>query len=351
MTASHDLSALGYHSLCVESVIEETHDARSIVFSIPESLKTVYQYKPGQFLTLRLPWEGESLLRCYSMSSTPEQDAMPRVTVKRVQDGRASNWLCDQIKVGDRIDVMRPAGVFVPRTFEGDFLLCAGGSGITPVYSILRAVLAQGQGRIRLIYANRDEASVIFKAELKALAKAYPDRLEVIHLLDSVQGIPSEALLTRLAEPMATAQVFICGPAPFMSAMESALSHTAIDPDKIHVERFISLNQDAPDPEVKAALQANASFEQAQVSIEIDGAVHELLCRADETVLDAAERSGVSLPYSCKIGMCASCICEVKEGEVELLLNEVLDARDLAKSRTLSCQAVPKTAKLRLRYT
>ena len=341
-----------YHSLTVESVIQETEDACSLVFSIPAELADTFRYRPGQFLTLRLPWQDRHLLRCYSMSSTPDLDASPRVTIKRVLDGRGSNWVCDNVRAGDTLEVMAPAGIFVPASLAGDFVLFAGGSGVTPVYSILRAVLQQGSGRVRLIYANRDEASIIFKEDLKALAARYPERLEVIHLLDSVQGIPSGNLLARLAEPFSHGQAFVCGPGPYMDAVETALQQIGMDPDHIHVERFVSL----PDEEERDAVLAEqasepAAVDSAEVEIELDGQVHQISCGGNETVLKAAEKAGLELPYSCEVGMCASCMCEVAEGDVKLLHNEVLDERDLSRSLTLSCQAVPLTPKVKLRFT
>lgn len=346
------MSASRYHSLTVQSVIDETEDARSLVFEIPPELAEAYRYSPGQFLTLRLPWEGKHLLRCYSMSSTPELDSAPRVTIKRVQDGRGSNWICDNVKPGDTLEVMQPSGVFVPKSYDGNFVLFAGGSGVTPVFSILRAVLENGKGRIRLIYANRDEASVIFKEYLKSLTAKHPDRLEVIHLLDSVQGIPSTELLARLAEPLVQGQAFICGPGPYMDAAEAALGQIGMPRKRIHVERFISLpDEEARDAAAAAAHDQPASVDKAAVTIELDGQVHEITCDGNETLLEAAEKAGLELPYSCQAGMCASCMCEVTEGEVKLLVNDVLDERDLSQSLTLTCQAVPLTDKVRIRYT
>ena len=182
------MSSPRYHALKVRSVVQETGDSRSIVFDVPAELSTSFAYRPGQFLTLRLPVNGRRLLRCYSMSSAPGIDPQLQVTVKQVAGGLASNWLCSQVKAGDSIEVMAPAGVFTPRSLTGDLLLFGGGSGITPVYSILRSALKQGTGRIRLIYANRDERSVIFGKELAELGRTHPDRLQVIHWLDSVQG-------------------------------------------------------------------------------------------------------------------------------------------------------------------
>lgn len=347
------VSASRYHALRVSAVIEETHDAKSFVFDVPTELAAVYRYKPGQFLTLRLPVEGRHVPRCYSMSSAPMVDSALRVTVKRVQQGRGSNWVCDRLKIGDLVEVMQPAGVFTPRSLDSDFLLLGGGSGITPVLSILRSALFQGQGRIALFYANRDERSVIFREELKALAAAHPTRLQVIHWLDSVQGVPSVAQLAELAKPFRMAQAFICGPGPFMDAAVVALLALEMAPEQIHVERFASL----PDEDDAAALNARAAAEApaqtvdaAEVELSLDGTVHKIQCGGSQTLLDAALAAGIKAPYSCQAGMCASCMCQVVEGSVHLRHNEVLDKKDLAKSWTLACQAVPTSTRVRIKF-
>lgn len=340
-----------WRPLRVRAVVEETADAKSIVFDVPAELAQAFHYRPGQFLTLRLPVAGRHLPRCYSMSSAPAVDDAPRVTVKRVDRGRGSNWLCDHAEPGLLLDVLPPAGVFTPRTLDGDFLLLAGGSGITPVFSILRSVLAQGQGRITLIYANRDERSVIFGRELTALAGAHPTRLMVIHWLDSVQGVPSVAQLAELAQPFRRGQAFVCGPGPFMEACVAALQGIEMDASQIHVERFASL----PDEEDAAATPAAElppaeGVDEAEVEIAHQGQVHRLRCGGSETLLDAAMRSGIELPHSCRAGLCASCMCQVQEGRVHLRANEVLDKKDLAKGWTLACQAVPTSPRLRVRF-
>ncbi|MEL4181137.1 ferredoxin--NADP reductase [Roseateles sp. PN1] len=344
-----------YHALRVSAVIDETHDAKSLVFEVPAELATQFRYAPGQFLTLRLPVDGRQLLRCYSMSSAPGLDAAPRVSIKRVQGGCGSNYICDKVKAGDRIEVMAPAGVFTPRSLDTDFLLLAGGSGITPVFSILRSALTQGQGRITLLYANRDERSVIFRDELKALAAAHPTRLQVIHWLDSVQGVPSVAQLAELAKASCTngRQAFICGPAPFMDAAVAALQAIEMPSDLVHVERFASL----PDEQVVAANAAAAQAEllpdavpQARLGLRLDGVDHELICQGSETILDAALAAGLNPPYACQAGMCASCMCQVIEGSVHMRLNESLDKKDQAKGWVLSCQAVPTSERLRVKF-
>lgn len=335
-----------YISLRVAQVIEETADARSLVFEVPAELAAQFNYKPGQFLTLRIPFEGSWLPRCYSLSSTPLLDEPLRVTVKRVRDGRASNWLCDVPKAGDAIEVMAPAGVFVPRSLDGDFLLFGGGSGVTPVLSILRSVLHAGQGRVLLIYANRDEASVIFRDELKALAAAHPRRLQVIHWLDSVQGIPAVEQLAELARPFRHAEAFICGPGPFMDAAVTALHGLDVPAAKVHVERFVSLPGEGEQGEAPVSEAAVA----ARLEVSLDGAEHALDCQPGETLLDAMRRAGVRAPYSCLVGACASCMCTVEQGEVELLRNEALDQQELNEGWTLACQAVATSAHVRVRF-
>ena len=357
-----------YHNLTVAETINETADACSILFDVPVALTKPFSYQSGQFITLKLPYEEGYLLRCYSMSSTPSLDNVLRVTVKRVDGGRGSNWICDNLKKGSQIEVMQPAGLFVVKDLSEDHLLCAGGSGITPVLSILRHVLTNGTGKIRLIYANRDESSVIFKQTLKVLSAQYPQRLEVIHLLESLQGIPSLSLLSSLAEGMQQGRAFICGPGPFMDAMEKATQQAKFPDSRIHIERFVSaapVKSPTAHTEKKASEKASAlnqaqpalvviddaDLPSATISLELDGEHHVIPCEPGQTVLDAAEKSGIELPYSCREGMCASCMCEVIEGSVKLNNNDVLDERDLANKLTLSCQAVPLTTEVKLKYT
>lgn len=344
-----------YHALRVAAVLDETADARSLVFDVPEPLRETFRYRPGQFLTLRLPVGAEWLPRCYSMSSAPALDAAPRVTIKRVAGGAGSNWVCDHVRPGDTLDVLAPSGVFTPGSVDGDFLLFAGGSGITPVYSILRSALALGTGRMRLVYANRDARSVIFGRELDALAAQYPQRFEVVHWLDSERGVPGVASLQALAQEWRAAQAFICGPGPFMDSSAAALDALGFAKERVHVERFASLPAEST---VDAAQNASADYTDCaassglsvQLEIALDGAVHSIEASGDETLLEAAVRAGLNPPFSCQEGMCASCMCQVIEGSVHLRRNEALDSGDLKRGWTLSCQAVPTSAHVRIKY-
>lgn len=338
----------GYHTLKIAEVIEETSDAKSLVFDIPASLTQRFQYRPGQFLTLRIPHQRGALARCYSLSSAPGIDARLRVTVKRVADGRASNWICDQLRAGSTVEALPPAGVFVPRNLDDDFLLFAGGSGITPVLSIAKSALRHGDGRVTLIYANRDEKSIIFRDVLRELGAAYPQRLTVLHWLDSVQGIPNSTQMQALAAPWSDGQCFICGPGSFMDGARAALLALDVPRERMHIERFVSLDQDPGTLPVASPTAQDG--EAAELEVMLDGTSHALQCEAGETLLDSMLRSGLTAPNSCRSGSCGACMCKIEKGEVSLRANAVLDGDDLAEGWTLACQGTPASAEVRIRF-
>ncbi|MGU3781610.1 2Fe-2S iron-sulfur cluster-binding protein [Burkholderia metallica] len=335
-----------FHRLTVADVIAESDDACSFVFDVPAALRDAFAYRPGQFLTLNVPCADASVARCYSLSSAPGIDAAPKITVKRVRDGRASNWLCDRVKAGDTLDVLPPAGVFTPRTLDGDLLLFAGGSGITPVLSILKSALVHGRGMLTLIYANRDERSVIFRDELQQLAHRHPGRLRVMHWLDSVQGIPQQRHLEELARPFSRQETFICGPALFMENALAAMLGLGLPRARVHVERFASL-PDAPaqaDPSATAAVAGDG----AAIETVLDGDAFAFDSAPGETLLDAMLRAGVPAPNSCRMGQCGACMCRIERGEVALDSNHVLDDDEIAAGWTLACCARPASDALRV---
>lgn len=341
------MSRLKYHPLKILEVIEETADARSIVFEVPAELRDTFKYKPGQHLQLHVPCSEKPLPRCYSCSSTAALDEPMRVTVKRIKDGRGSNWLCGSLKSGDLLHVAAPAGVFTPKSFDGDFLLYAGGSGITPVYSILRTALKQGHGRIRLVYANRDEDSIIFREPLQKLVKQNPERLEVIHWLDSKNGFATQMQLGIYALGYEQAEAFICGPGPFMDAASSALHNLGFMHSRVHVERFVSLPEDVDD-DVPVEVSANAVT--CEIEAEIDGVVHRVTGKPGALVLDSLEAAGIPAPYSCRAGACAACMCQLVDGDIEMIHNHVLTQADMEAGWTLACQSIPTSAKIRVKY-
>ncbi|MBY4869156.1 MULTISPECIES: ferredoxin--NADP reductase [Burkholderia] len=335
-----------FHRLTVADVIAESDDACSFVFDVPAALRDAFAYRPGQFLTLNVPCAEATVARCYSLSSAPGIDAAPKITVKRVRDGRASNWLCDHIRAGDALDVLPPAGVFTPRTLDGDLLLFAGGSGITPVLSILKSALVHGRGMLTLIYANRDERSVIFRDELQQLAHRHPGRLRVIHWLDSVQGVPQQRHLEELARPFSRQETFICGPALFMENALAAMLGLGLPRARVHVERFASL-PDAP-AQADAAATAAEAGDGAAIETVLDGDAFTFDSAPGETLLDAMLRAGVPAPNSCRMGQCGACMCRIERGEVALDSNHVLDDDEIAAGWTLACCARPASDALRV---
>src|SRR5690349_21320440 len=213
-----------FYQVRVAEVVRETDDACSLVLDVPPELETVFGYRPGQFVTVRVPSEQTgSVARCYSLSSSPHAGDRPAITIKRTDGGYASNWIHDHIRPGSVLDILPPAGTFCPPLLDADFLLFAAGSGITPVMSIVKSVLAGGRGRVVLVYANRDERSVIFGAALRELVAASAGRLTVVHWLDSLLGVPSAAAIATLVRPYAAHDAYICGPDPWVAVVREAL--------------------------------------------------------------------------------------------------------------------------------
>jgi 3-ketosteroid 9alpha-monooxygenase subunit B len=321
----------------VAEVIRETGDTCSLVLDVPPLLAPRFEYQPGQFVTVRVPSEQcGSVARCYSLSSSPLAGERPAITVKR--SGFASNWILDQVTAGTVLDLLPPAGTFCPRSLEGDFLLFAAGSGITPVMSILKSVLAAGHGRVVLVYANPDEGSVIFGPVLRSLAASAGGRLVVVHWLDSLLGLPSAAGLAALARPFAGFDAYACGPDPFLAVVRDAVPG-------VHVERFLSL---AENP-FEATAEPDGGLA-ATLSVTLDGETTLLTWPAGTRMLDVLIDAGLDAPYSCRQGICGACACQLTEGQVDMAHNEVLEAADLADGYILACQAVSLTAEVGITY-
>jgi 3-ketosteroid 9alpha-monooxygenase subunit B len=351
---------LGSHvlELQVADVVEETADARSLVFCVPEGPDAPeipadrLRYSPGQFLTLRVPSDRTgSVARCYSLCSSPFTGDPMTVTVKRTADGYASNWLCDHAHAGMKIHVLAPSGTFVPKTLDTDFLLLAAGSGITPMMAICKSALAEGSGNVVLIYANRDENSVIFGGTLRELAAKYPDRLTVVHWLETVQGLPSAAALAGLAAPFIGRDAYICGPGPFMAAAEEALKDLGAPADRIHIEVFKSLESD---PFARVVIAADGSDDSdegpATAIVTLDGERHEVRWPRTAKLLDVLLDKGLDAPFSCREGHCGACAVLKKSGDVEMEVNDVLEQQDLDEGLILGCQAHPRSDSVEVTY-
>ncbi|WP_405754919.1 ferredoxin--NADP reductase [Streptomyces sp. NBC_01411] len=334
----------------VVEVVRETPDAHSLVLE-PAGVPTErFTYRPGQFLTVRVPSERvRGAARCYSLCSSPHHDEKLRITVKRTVDGYGSNWICDNVVAGDTLEVLRPAGTFTPDSLEHDFLLLAAGSGITPVMSILKSCLYAGTGSLTLVYANRDERSVIFRDELASLAAEFGDRLTVVHWLESVQGLPTESGLRALTRMCTGREVFVCGPGPFMDLGALTLGGLGVPSGQVHMERFASLAADpfaSPDP----AAHAGPAGPVSQVDVELDGTTRTVAWPRNTRLLDALLDAGVDAPYSCREGNCSACTCLLVEGEAAMENNQVLGECDLADGYVLACQALPLSERLKITY-
>lgn len=339
-------SGRAFYQVPVAEVITETDQACSLVLDVPPELADVFAYRPGQFLTVRVPLpDGGSVARCYSLSSSPSAGDRPAVTVKRMPSGYASNWIADNVTAGSVLDLLPPAGTFTPRSLDADFLMFAGGSGITPVMSILSSALTAGRGRVVLIYANADERSVIFGSRLRDLRSAAPDRLLVLHWLDVLAGPPDAVALRTLARPYAGYDAYVCGPDPYMAMARQALRDLGVPAQRVHAERFLSLAEnpfeatEAPDGGVAATL-----------AVELEEQVHKLDWPAGRRMLDVMIDAGLAASYSCREGICGACACRLVSGEVEMAHNEVLEDEDLADGYILACQSVALTAEVAVSY-
>lgn len=321
-----------FHPLTVREVVEETADARSLVLEIPDELTDAFAYRSGQFVTFRVRIEGKPVLRSYSMSSSPDVDDEFRVTVKRVPGGAVSNWLIDNVRPGDTLETTCPAGVFCLKPEERDVVAFAGGSGITPIFAIVKSTLATTSRSVRMLYANRDTESVIFAAALDELSKRHPDRLEVVHHLDSDNGFLDAAALTAY---VGDADFFICGPAPFMTLVEDTLLAQGVDPGRVHIERF------TPREELAEATPASDDTGATEVTIEMDGRVETTRHHAGTTLLQTARQAGLQPPSSCENGDCATCMAKLVKGTAKMRANNALTDDEVDEGWILTCQAVP----------
>jgi 3-ketosteroid 9alpha-monooxygenase subunit B len=281
-----------YYSLTVAEVVRETHDSCSLVLDVPTALRETFAYRAGQFLTFRIAVGGKRLVRCYSLASSPETDLVHKVTVKRVEAGRVSNEVNDRVKAGAVLEVMKPAGHFCLKErpdADRELVLFSGGSGITPVISIIKTALATTRRPLRLLYANRDERSIIFRRELEELAASHAPRLRIEHSLDDRDGFVDVERAGSFAAPSPAADFYVCGPGPFMDVVEGALSGLGVAPDRIFIERFESPQDEGLDAPV-------ASEGGVAVTVVLDGASTRISCAPGETILHAARRAGLDPP-------------------------------------------------------
>lgn len=344
-----------FHLLTIAEITDETAEARSIRFAVPETLAGEFGFKPGQHLTLKAEIGGEDVRRNYSLCVAP-QDGQLKVTVKRIAGGVFSNWANDNLAPGDRIEVMPPHGSFTWE-FRPDarhhFAGFAGGSGITPILSLLKtALLTEPESKFTLFYGNRDSQSVIFLEELSRLKNRFMGRLQVHHFLadefeeiDLFNGILDRAkcdlILGSLIESEEVDAFFICGPGPMMDAAEEALGQVGVPVDRILVERFTAGRPSAAMAAEIQKLQSEAAG--LSMIVTLDGRKRRVPFSADAgNILESARLAGLSAPFACKAGVCATCRARVLTGEITMAARYGLSDEEIAAGYVLTCQSVPK---------
>jgi len=342
-----------FHRLRVAEIVPETDEANSIRFELPDALAETFRFRAGQHLTLRAEIGGEEVRRNYSLCTAPfENDLM--VTVKRIAGGVFSNWVADHLRPGDELDVMPPHGSFtVPfdAGAERHYVAFAGGSGITPVMSLIRTALAEEpRSRFTLFYGNRDASSIIFLEELAALKDRYIGRFELFHFLAEEEGdvdlfngmLDAErcaaAIEHLVADPAGVAAWFVCGPGPMMDAAEAVLLEKGIDKDRIHIERFTAGRPSAALAAQMAELQEKAAG--LTLSVTIDGRTRKVEF-TQANILDSARAAGLPAPFACKAGVCATCRALVVRGKVEMAARYGITDEEIAAGYVLTCQSVP----------
>jgi ring-1,2-phenylacetyl-CoA epoxidase subunit PaaE len=350
-----------FHRLAVNGLRREAPDAVSLTFAIPTELANDYSFAPGQYLTLRTTMDGEEVRRSYSICSGPD-DGELRIAVKKVDGGAFSSWAADELKAGDELDVMTPTGRFgvahapdEARVYVG----FAAGSGITPILSIVKGVLArEPNSRFFLFYGNRSTNSMMFLETLEELKDRFLQRFSLFHVISGeeqdipilhgrLDGEKVRVLLRSLVPAASVDHVFICGPSGMSEDIETTCRDIGIADERIHVERFVS--EFGGKPRAKKIIETSAP-PKALASLVIDGKRREVPVAEDESILDAALRAGMDLPFACKGGMCSTCRAKLVEGEAQMEVNYSLEPWELKAGFILTCQARPVSDRVVVDY-
>ena len=349
-----------FHPLRIADIRQETADCVSIAFEVPNHLRDAYRFQPGQYLTLRTTLEGVEERRSYSICAGAD-DGELRVAIKRVPGGRFSSWATIVPRVGETMDVMTPMGRFGAHALANGrcYVALVAGSGITPVLSILKTVLArEPDSRFFLFYGNRAAADIIFRDQLGDLKDRYLSRLSVVHILSrEQQDLPAlagrlddervRALLPRMVPVASIDRLFVCGPLAMIEGLPPVLGEMGIAQARIDVERFTP----APGAPVRAPMPVPAGTPpRAMVGAIIGGRRVEFPVHGEEALIDAAQRAGIELPFSCKGGMCCTCRAKVLEGAVDMALQYSLEKWELEAGFVLTCQSRPTTARVVVDY-
>ncbi|NEM97322.1 ferredoxin--NADP reductase [Pontibacter burrus] len=349
-----------YHTLKIADITRETSDAVTLHFEQPAN-QTI-NYKPGQFLTLIIPFEGKKERRSYSLSSTPHEQTLS-VTIKRVPGGKVSNYLLDNAQVGQEIEVMEPLGNFCitcSASENRNVILLGAGSGITPLMSILKGVLREEpDSKVTLLYGNRDEDSVIFKEQLEQLRAENPDRLQIAYIYSQPKhdcehrGRMNQSLIIKILERLQLTKInnglyFMCGPEGMMDEVRKALNVLHVPADKMFRESFVSnkLIEQQQEADQHGSVSDTDSDEitTQTVTIIYEGAEYSVVVNPDQTILEAALDQDVDLPYSCQAGLCTACRGKCLSGKVHLDEREGLSDAEMDEGYVLNCVGHPLTS-------
>lgn len=352
-----------FNTLTVKEVKRETAEAVSIAFEIPASLKSDYAFKHGQYVTLKMIVNGEELRRSYSICSSPFNNEDLRVAVKKVTGGRVSGYLNDKLNVGDKLEVMTPMGNFYSELNASNtknYTLFAGGSGITPMMSIIKAVFEKEPlSKITLFYGNLNESATIFKAELDALTQKNEQKLSVKYIFNKPEtanwpvlqtGIMDKSKIRALIENFVglnqNNEFFICGPTPMMDNARAVLEELKVKKEAVHIEYFTASLEAS-----KSADNTSVEDITAQVTVIMYGMETEMeLSSKGKTILDAALDAGVDVPFACKGAVCCTCRGKIIEGKVKMDANFALTDEEVAQGYILTCQAHPLTPVVKVDY-
>lgn len=353
-----------FFKLRIRDIRKETGDCISVAFDLPASLKEVFAFSAGQYLTLQSVINDEDVRRSYSICASPEDDEL-RVAIKHVTAGVFSTFAHQSLAIGDEIDVMPPAGRFVVKTTsvgEKHYLMIAAGSGITPIIALVKSILYnEPASQITLLYGNKTRTDIIFKEELAALKNQYLNRFSTYYFFSREQletplmegRISANKLnhfLSSVVQPTHIDEAFICGPELMMLELREQLLSAGFEPKQIHVELFGTKKKDAGQTSSQEEVKGYAD-EMSKVTITVDGATLVFDLHPDgQTVLDAALQRGADLPFACKGGVCTTCKARLESGQVAMDVNYGLEPEEVAAGFILTCQSHPRSSELVVNY-
>ncbi len=351
-----------FHPLRVADIKRDTRDSVVLTLEPPADAEEAFNFIQGQYLTFRRTFEGEEMRRSYSICAGVN-DGILRVGIKKVEDGWFSSWANDELEIGETIDAMPPTGNFhAPLKPEEarSYLGFAGGSGITPMISLIRTVMeAEPQSRFTLIYGNRSTTAIMFREELEDLKNTYMGRLNIVHVLESEADIElfsgrltrekCDALFERWVDVKSADLAFICGPEPMMLAVSGALKEHGMPDAAIKFELFTSARPGKA--KKRAAADGAAAGARSNATIILDGAARECeIAKGDQSILEAALAANIDAPFACKAGVCSTCRAKIVEGEADMEVNYALEDYEVERGYILTCQSYPRTDKIVVDY-